>query len=141
MLFHKFFWIFRKKRIFHFFQNLVKITFLVKFDLGYWKSIGNKGGRLSLDLPVTFFRKIFKKLKISVFSEKKLQLKKFVKNSSQNLAQQKCGKSWPRQILVQPECGKLAQPKNSPPKFGCWPSFGTSTKKFSQSFDLKLFES
>jgi len=44
--FHKFFKNFRKNRIFQFSQKMVKIRFLVKFDLKLGKSIKNKGDKL-----------------------------------------------------------------------------------------------
>ena len=55
---------------------MAKIMLLIKFDLKFGKSIKNKGARLNLGGPGLFFRKIFKKLKISIFFEKKLYLKK-----------------------------------------------------------------
>ena len=83
MLFQKSFWIFWKKRIFHFFQKLVKITFLVKFDIGFWKSIGNKGqdefGLTSLTFSENF------QIKLDFFSEKNFQLKKKIFRNSKPL--------------------------------------------------------
>ena len=76
MRFHKIFQNFRKKRIFDFFQKMAKIMLLVKFDLKFGKSIKNKAGELNLGVPGFFYRKIVKKLKISIFFEKKLYLKK-----------------------------------------------------------------
>ena len=52
--------------------------FLVKFDLGFRKIIGNKEVRLNLDLAVLFFRKFFNKIKNLVFFRKKLQLKEIL---------------------------------------------------------------
>jgi len=45
-------------------------------DLKFENSIKNKGGGPNLGVPELFLRKIFKKLKISIFFEKKLYLKK-----------------------------------------------------------------
>ena len=69
---------FSKKMNFSLFSKtwLTKTTFLVKFDLGYWKSIRNKGAGWVWTYQSHFSEKFCKKLKVSFFSEKKLQLKK-----------------------------------------------------------------
>ena len=56
--------------------SLLSITFLVKFDIGFRKIIGNKEVRLNLDLAVLFFRKFFNKIKNLVFFRKKASTQK-----------------------------------------------------------------
>ena len=60
---------------------MVKITFIVKFDLGFGKSIRNKWRRLNLDLPILVFWKNFKKLKIYFFRKNISTHKIFFRNS------------------------------------------------------------
>jgi len=58
---------------------------LVKLDLKFGKSIKNKGGGLNLGVPRLFFRKIFEKLKMSIFFEKKLSQKREFRSYSKSL--------------------------------------------------------